>query len=92
MYCRNCGKQTSDAAGFCPYCGTRAAVEMPKVNDLPVRDAHAVKRGNASSENEDSTLPVYKRKNKAALLVSFIPLAYAIFYGMIYILRFVTVR
>ena len=26
MYCSNCGKETSDAASFCPYCGAKTTV------------------------------------------------------------------
>lgn len=65
MYCRNCGKEINDTASFCPYCGATASIKRPEVK------IETVHRG----MNEE--LPVYKRKNKAAFLVGFLPLIYA---------------
>ena len=68
MYCSNCGKEINDTAGFCPYCGARKAAGMPEmqaaVRPVPVVD----------NTNENEVLPVYKRKEKGALLVAFVPL------------------
>lgn len=66
MYCRNCGKEINDTASFCPCCGTAASIKRPEVKN------ETVHRG----MNEEE-LPVYKRKNKAAFLVGFLPLIYA---------------
>ena len=69
MYCRNCGKEINDTASFCPYCGAPAAIMRPEIK------IETVHRGmNDSNENKEEELPVYKRKNKAAFLVAFIPL------------------
>ncbi len=69
MYCSNCGKETSDAASFCPYCGAKKIMGIPEAERETVRPVQK-----ASNANEDETLPVYKRKNKMAFLVAFIPL------------------
>lgn len=80
MFCKNCGKQISDVAAFCPYCGAKReesrqeAIEQPVVNEASV---------SVNSENGDA-VPVYKRRNKAALLVGFIPLIYLIVTEFIY--------
>ena len=85
MYCKNCGKQTSDEASFCPYCGEKIAENIQINNKETVNPASNV---SDYIENEDD-VPIYKRKNKVALLVGFIPLIYAICYlavvcGMIF--------
>ena len=67
MYCSNCGKETSNAASFCPYCWAKTEGMQPEMNKGAA--AHAV-----SVRNEDGELPVYKRRKKAALFVSFVPL------------------
>lgn len=69
MYCSKCGKETSDAAGFCPYCGAKKTTGIPEMQRETVRPVQKV-----SNANEDEALPVYKRKNKIAFLVAFIPL------------------
>lgn len=69
MYCRNCGKETSDAASFCPYCGAKATAGISETKEETVTPIQMV-----SNANEDKVLPVYKRKNKMAFLVAFIPL------------------
>ena len=80
MFCKNCGKQISDVAAFCPYCGAKREesrqenIEQPVVNEASV---------SVNSENVDA-VPVYKRRNKAALLVGFIPLIYLIVTEFIY--------
>lgn len=79
MYCSNCGKETSDAASFCPYCGAKTTVTIPET-EKRVGNKVSV----ASNDNESVELPVYKRKNKAAFLVGFIPLIYAIIHGVIW--------
>ena len=69
MYCRNCGKEINDTASFCPYCGVMVAIARPEVKIETVHQGM-----NISNENKEEELPVYKRKNKAAFLVAFIPL------------------
>lgn len=73
MYCRNCGKETNDAASFCPYCGAKTAAGIPAVKKDTVNPASTVRINDAAED-----LPVYKRKNKAALLVALLPLIYVI--------------
>ena len=81
MFCKNCGRQVSDVAAFCPYCGEKIThtiqevPEEPVINPEPVVNPAPVVSGNI---NSDDNIPVYKRKNKAALIVGFIPLIYAI--------------
>lgn len=81
MFCKNCGKQISDMAAFCPYCGAKREesrqenIEQPAVKETSI---------SVNSENGDA-VPVYKRRNKAALLVGFIPLIYLIVTEFIYI-------
>lgn len=87
MYCSNCGKQTSDAASFCPYCGTKKTTGIPQPRWETVRSVQKI--GNA---NEDEIQPVYKRKNKTALLVAFIPLICIICKVMIIGFGFVTAQ
>lgn len=79
MYCKNCGKETSDAASFCPYCGAKTTVTMQETEKNTVNQVSG-----AGNYNESEELPVYKRKNKAAFLVGFIPLIYAIIHGSIW--------
>lgn len=74
MFCKNCGKQISDVAAFCPYCGAKREESRQEVIEQPVVNETSV---SVNSENGDA-VPVYKRKNKAALLVGFIPLIYLI--------------
>lgn len=69
MYCSNCGKETSDAASFCPYCGAKKAAGIAEPKRKTIRPVRTV-----NQENEGEALPVYKRKNKMAFLVAFIPL------------------
>ena len=75
MYCSNCGKETSEGASFCPYCGAKTAEDMPKIQPGPETVSQAAY---VSNDRETEELPVYKRKNKAALIVAFVPLIYAI--------------
>lgn len=88
MYCTKCGKETSDGASFCPYCG--AVIEQAAPEKVPERiqePAPAMNRNNEAPvrvpvvniENQNEELPVYKRKNKAAFLVGFIPVIVAVF-------------
>lgn len=35
MYCRNCGKELSDDAAFCPACGQSVSGEMPAAAATP---------------------------------------------------------
>lgn len=91
MYCTKCGKETSDGASFCPYCGAvieQAAPEKipePAPERIPAPAMNSVKNVApaqapvVSIENQNEELPVYKRKNKGAFLVGFIPLIVAIF-------------
>ncbi|MGN0308866.1 MAG: zinc-ribbon domain-containing protein [Lachnospiraceae bacterium] len=79
MYCKNCRKETSDAASFCPYCGAKTTVTTPETKKETVNQVSVESNGNESEE-----LPVYKRKNKVAILVGFIPLIYAIIHGLIW--------
>lgn len=64
MFCRKCGKEINDASSFCPYCGTRRTESY---------NEQAVYTADNASDNE--VLPVYKRKNRGALVVLFIPMA-----------------
>lgn len=94
MYCTNCGKETSDGASFCPYCGAvieQAAPEKipePAPERIPAPAMNSVKNVApaqapvVSIENQNEELPVYKRKNKGAFLVGFIPVIVAIFKAM----------
>lgn len=90
MYCANCGKEINNTASFCPYCGTKIMEQMPEVKrqteavnvSIPYGGKSSIQTANqasgASDYNRDEELPVYKRKNKAAFLVSFVPLIFAI--------------
>lgn len=69
MYCSSCGKEINDIAAFCPYCGVKRAAGTLEKKVETVRPVPAM--GNI---NENEVLPVYKRKEKAAFLVAFIPL------------------
>ena len=95
MYCTKCGKETSDGASFCPYCG--AVIEQAAPEKIPEpaperipEPVPAMNRNNEAPvrvpvvniENQNEELPVYKRKNKAAFLVGFIPVIVAIFKAM----------
>ncbi len=80
MFCKNCGKQISDVAAFCPYCGAKREESRQEVIEQPVVNETSV---SVNSENGDA-VPVYKRRNKAALLVGFIPLIYLIVTEFIY--------
>lgn len=94
MYCTKCGKETSDGASFCPYCG--AVIEQavpekvpePTPERIPAPAMNSVKNVApaqapvVSIENQNEELPVYKRKNKGAFLVGFIPVIVAIFKAM----------
>lgn len=88
MYCTKCGKETSDGASFCPYCG--AVIEQAAPEKVPeriqepapamnsVKNVAPVQAPVVSIENQNEELPVYKRKKKGAFLVGFIPLIVAI--------------
>ena len=80
MYCSNCGKETSEGASFCPYCGAKTAEDMPKLQPRQetVRQETVSQAAYVSNDRETEELPVYKRKDKAALIVAFVPLIYAI--------------
>lgn len=86
MYCTNCGKETSNAASFCPYCGAPKVEKIPEVKrqteaanfSVPYGGKSFLQTANqdsgASDYNRDGELPVYKRRNKAAFLVGFLPI------------------
>lgn len=80
MYCSNCGKETSEGASFCPYCGAKTAEDMPKLQPRQetVRQETVSQAAYVGNDREKEELPVYKRKNKAALIVAFVPLICAI--------------
>lgn len=96
MYCTKCGKETSDGASFCPYCG--AVIEQAAPEKIPepaperisepapamnrVKNVAPAQAPVVSIENQNEELPVYKRKNKGAFLVGFIPVIVAIFKAM----------
>lgn len=90
MYCTKCGKETSDGASFCPYCGAvieQAAPEkvperIPEPAPNSVKNVAPAQAPVVSIENQNEELPVYKRKNKGAFLVGFIPVIVAIFKAM----------
>lgn len=75
MYCGNCGKKINDTAAFCPYCGGAVAVKKPEV---PIEASYR-STNNVNMTKTEEALPVYQRKNKAALLVAFLPLICIIF-------------
>lgn len=80
MYCQNCGKQTSDAASFCPYCGAKRTENTQENQNIQVHNNEMVKKASNVRdyiENEEE-IPVYKRKNKVAFLVGFIPFIYVV--------------
>ena len=88
MYCTNCGKETSDGASFCPYCGAVIEQAAPeKIPEPAPEQAPVINKANnvvtaqaptVNMENQNEELPVYKRKKKGAFLVAFIPLIVAI--------------
>lgn len=86
MYCTKCGKETSAGASFCPYCGAvieQAAPEkvperIPEPAPNSVKNVAPAQAPVVNIENQNEELPVYKRKNKAAFLVGFIPVIVAI--------------
>lgn len=95
MYCKNCGKQTSDTANFCPYCGARRTENIP-VGNIPTRNMLPgnIPAGNMQGYHKvminpdfnmrnnvqsQEDIPVYKRKNKAVFFVGFIPLIFVLF-------------
>ena len=94
MYCTKCGKETSAGASFCPYCG--AVIEQAAPEKIPepaperipapamnrVKNVAPAQAPVVSIENQNEELPVYKRKNKSAFLVGFIPVIVAIFKAM----------
>lgn len=92
MFCTKCGKETSDGASFCPYCG--AVIEQAAPEKVPERIQEPAPAMNSvknvapaqapvvNIENQNEELPVYKRKNKAAFFVGFIPVIVAIFKAM----------
>lgn len=98
MYCTKCGKETSAGASFCPYCG--AVIEQAAPEKVPERIPEpAPERIPAPAqapvvniENQNEELPVYKRKNKAAFFVGFIPVIVAIFKLMYAWLALVTIK
>lgn len=98
MFCTKCGKETSAGASFCPYCG--AVIEQAAPEKVPERIPEpAPERIPAPAqapvvniENQNEELPVYKRKNKAAFFVGFIPVIVAIFKLMYAWLALVTIK
>lgn len=78
MFCNNCGKELSNIASFCPYCGTKTTEKIPEIKQETVNWIPT-----SGNENENKELPVYKRRNKGAFLVSFIPLIFAIFHYLV---------
>lgn len=90
MFCTKCGKETSAGASFCPYCGAvieQAAPEkvperIPEPAPNSVKNVAPAQAPVVSIENQNEELPVYKRKNKGAFLVGFIPVIVAIFKAM----------
>lgn len=102
MFCTKCGKETSDGASFCPYCG--AVIEQAAPEKVPERIQEPAPAMNSvknvappqapvvNIENQNEELPVYKRKNKAAFFVGFIPVIVAIFKLMYAWLALVTIK
>ena len=106
MFCTKCGKETSAGASFCPYCG--AVIEQAAPEKIPeptperipepvsamnrVNNAAPAQAPVVSIENQNEELPVYKRKNKAAFFVGFIPVIVAIFKLMYAWLALVTIK
>lgn len=85
MYCKNCGKETSDTAAFCPYCGARKTVMMQETETIVNRVSYE------NNHNEEQLLPIYKRKSKQAFFVSFIPTIYVFFEVLVMLARFIMV-
>ena len=76
MYCKSCGKEISDEAAFCPYCGAKTAAALPE----PKREAVDLLQ-TVGMENENVAFSVkksHRRKNKAFFLIGFILLIYVI--------------
>lgn len=98
MFCTKCGKETSAGASFCPYCGAvieQAAPEKvpePTPEPAPERIPAPAQAPVVNIENQNEELPVYKRKNKAAFFVGFIPVIVAIFKLMYAWLALVTIK
>lgn len=100
MYCTKCGKETSDGASFCPYCGAvieQAAPEKipepapERISEpAPERIPAPAQAPVVNIENQNEELPVYKRKKKGAFLVGFIPLIVAICRFLVACLALVT--
>lgn len=98
MFCTKCGKETSAGASFCPYCG--AVIEQAAPEKVPERIPEPaperipapVQAPVVNIENQNEELPVYKRKNKAAFFVGFIPVIVAIFKLMYAWLALVTIK
>lgn len=87
MYCGKCGNKINDTASFCPYCGGAVAGGNPKAQAEAPRQSV----NNVSDTNIEEDLPVFKRQNKAAFLVAFIPLICIIFRTMIVVFGIVGV-
>ena len=46
MYCKKCGKETSDAASFCPYCGAKTAAVIADMKEEIVNPASTANKNN----------------------------------------------
>lgn len=68
-------KRNKRGGKLLPYCGAKTAEDMPKIQPGPETVSQAAY---VSNDRETEEFPVYKRKNKAALIVAFVPLICAI--------------
>lgn len=57
MFCKNCGTELPDGAGFCPSCGTPAGADAPKTAGEPAQP---------TQQPAQPTPPAANRKSKIA--------------------------
>lgn len=65
MYCSMCGKQLSDVASFCPYCGARLAVRQPAPDSRKATAAPAAAPAGAAVPPAAGAQPAYSPAARA---------------------------
>lgn len=65
MYCKNCGAQLEENAGFCGNCGTKVEIRKPHVE---VTEKAAEKPIEAVTESQDSDAGKKKKKKKGIII------------------------
>ena len=65
MYCSMCGKQLSDVASFCPYCGARLAVQQPAPDSRKATAAPAAAPAGAAVPPAAGAQPAYSPAARA---------------------------